>query len=96
LTLECIKRFYRDEESPLYKTLTNYKDFFDLFIDFKGYVEFFHLQDFVDNQDQVDFSIPFDNFKRPSLTQTIDEYKQYKAHTLELMYKRNRRIFEIS
>ena len=42
LTLECIKRFYKDEESPLSKTITNYKDFFNLFVDFKGYVDFFH------------------------------------------------------
>lgn len=28
LTLECIRRFYLEEESPLSKTLTNYKDFF--------------------------------------------------------------------
>jgi hypothetical protein len=92
LTLECIRRFYRDEESPLSKTLTNYKDFFDLFLDFKGYVDFFHLQDFIDKQEQVEFSLPFDNFTRPSLPQTIDEYKQYKDHTIHLMNKRNRRI----
>jgi hypothetical protein len=43
LTLECIKRFYQNKESPLSKTLINYKEFFDLFIDFKGYINFFLL-----------------------------------------------------
>lgn len=94
LTLECIKRFYNKEESPLSKTITNYSDFFDLFIDFKGYIHFFHLQDFVDQHGNIDFTIPFDDFKRPALPQTIEEYRQYKMHTLELMDKRNKRILD--
>lgn len=94
LTLECIKRFYIDEVSPLSNTLTNYKDFFDLFIDFKAYVDFFHLHDFIDQTENVQFSLPFDNFNRPPLPQTIDEYKQYKEHTIDLIKKRNKRILE--
>lgn len=92
LTLECIRRFYKSEESPLYKTLTNYKDFFDLFINFKGYVDFFLLQDFIDKKEQIRFSLPFDNFKRPPLPQNIEEYKQYKNQTINLMNLRNIRI----
>ncbi len=94
LTLECIKRFYRDDESPLSKTLTNYKDFFNLFIDFKGYISFFHLHDFIDQQEQIKFLLPFDNFKRQPLPQTFDEYKQYMEHTIDLIIKRNNRILE--
>jgi len=96
LTLECIRHFYLDEQSPLYNTLANYKYFFDLLIDFKGYVDFFLLQDFIDNQEQIEFSLPFDNFKRPPLPQTVDEYKQYKMHTIDLINKRNKRILESS
>ena len=47
LTLECIRRYYNNENSPLYKTLKEEKPFFDLFNDFKGYVDFFFLQDAV-------------------------------------------------
>jgi hypothetical protein len=94
LTLECIRRFYREEKSPLSKTLTNYKDFFELFTNFKCYVEFFHLQDFVDQNEQVIYSLPFDNFKRSPLPQTIDEYKQYKDHIIVLMKNRNNRILK--
>lgn len=94
LTLECIRRFYTDEESPLTKTITNYKDFFDLFVDFKGYVEFFHLQDFVGQNGQIEFSLPFDNFNRPALPLNTKEYKEYKVHTLNLIYNRNKRILE--
>ncbi len=94
LTLESFRRFYIDEESPLSKTLANYKDLFDLFIDFKTYVDFFLLQDFIDQHGQVEFSLPFDNFNRAPLPQTVEEYKQYKKHTLDLLNKRNKRIIE--
>lgn len=94
LTLECIRRYYKQEESPLVNTLINYKDFFDLFNDFKNYVDFFLLQDFLNHQEQIEFSLPFDNFMRPSLPQTVYEYKQYKQHTLNLINKRNKIIIE--
>lgn len=94
LTLECIRRFYKDEENPLTKVISNYKDFFDLFVDFNGYVDFFHLQDFVNPKEQIDFSLPFDNFNRSPLPQTINEYKKYMEHTINLIDKRNERIFK--
>ena len=47
LTVECIRRHYRDEPSPLSDTLARYADFFGLFGDFQGYVEYFLLQDLV-------------------------------------------------
>jgi hypothetical protein len=95
LTLECIKRFYKNEQNPLQDTLTRYKDFFDLFIDFRSYVDFFMLQDFIDEKGQIKFALPFDNFKRPALPQTVDEYKQYKYQTIDLMNSRNKRILEV-
>ena len=94
LTLECIRRFYKDEQNPLYDTFTRYKDFFDLFITFRGYVDFFMLQDFIDEKEQINFSLPFDDFNRPALPQTVDEYKQYKNHTINMMNSRNKRILE--
>ncbi|MGL4981387.1 MAG: DUF6994 family protein [Treponemataceae bacterium] len=94
LTLECIRRFYQGEQSPLYDVLARYKDFFDLFVDFKGYIEFFLLQDFVDSTGLIKFSLPFDDFKRDALPQTEDEYKQYKNHVISLIDLRNKRIAE--
>ena len=47
LTLECIRRHYKGQPSPLGETLARYRDFFDLFKSFDGYVEFFLLQDLV-------------------------------------------------
>ncbi len=47
LTLECIRRHYRFEQSPLGDTLGRYNEFFSLFDDFRGYVDFFYLQDLI-------------------------------------------------
>ncbi len=94
LTLECIRRFYEKDKSPLYETLMRYKDFFDLFVGFNEYVEFFLLQDFINDQKQVKFTLPFNDFIRSPLPQNSDEYRQYKDKTIELIDKRNSRILK--
>lgn len=96
LTLECIRRFYNAEKSPLYKVLCRYTDFFDLFVDFASYVDFFLLDDFIDQNDEVRFSLPFDDFNRSPLPLTIDEYRFYKNHTSECIKSRNQRINGLS
>ena len=47
LTLECIRRFYANEASPLSDCLGKDRLFFDLFINFEGYVHYFYLDDLV-------------------------------------------------
>ena len=54
------------------------------------------LQDFVDDKNKIKFALPFDNFKRPALPQTIEEYNQYRNITIELINKRNKRILDSS
>ena len=91
LTLECIRLHYRGAQSPLAATLERYADFFALFETFKGYVDFFLLDDLVQNG-QVKFYLPFDGeFGRP-LPNTVDEYNQYMTNTMEFVAARNRRI----
>ena len=43
LTVECIRRHYFGKPNPLSDTLARYTDYFRLFDDFRGYVEFFLL-----------------------------------------------------
>lgn len=93
LTIECIRRYYHGEESPLYETLGRYKDFFKLFDNFKGYVDFFLLQDYIDDDYQsVLISQPFDNFQSPPIPKTLDEYYEYMEATTKLVHARNQRI----
>tara|TARA_R110001592_G_scaffold35475_1_gene120649 strand:- start:290 stop:1006 length:717 start_codon:yes stop_codon:yes gene_type:complete len=92
LTLECFRRHYTNEESPLTNTLESYSDFFKLFKDFKGYIDFFMLQDFIENNGEIKFSLPFDDFNRSALPENKEEYLSYMKSTIELIDKRNERI----
>jgi hypothetical protein len=93
LTVECIRRHYVEEPSPLSDTLARYADFFGLFGDFAGYVDFFHLQDLV-NEDAstVRFFTPFADFTASPLPATVDAYLGYRQHAIEFIESRNRRI----
>lgn len=93
LTLECIRRYYLDEASPLARTLTNYRDFFELFGDFREYVDFFLLQDLVaGDYSAIRFFTPFGDFATPAIPQTVVEYEMYRANSLEFVRARNARI----
>ena len=93
LTLECIRRHYLDEPSPLSATLARYADFFGLFGDFAGYVDFFHLQDLVNEVTlTVKFSMPFEDFTASPLPGTLDAYFVYRQRAIEFIESRNRRI----
>jgi len=93
LTVECIRRHYIGEPSPLSDTLARYSDFLALFDDFAGYVNFFHLQDLVDEQtSMVRFFTPFDDFTGPPRPSTLDAYLSYRQHAAEFLKSRNRRI----
>jgi hypothetical protein len=93
LTVECIRRHYLDEPSPLSATLTRYADFFGLFGDFAGCVDFFLLQDLVNEiSSTVKFFTPFDDFTSSPLPGTLDAYLGYRQHALEFIEVRNRRI----
>jgi hypothetical protein len=95
LSLECIRRHYVGEPNPLSDTLQRYGSFFDLFVDFKQYVEFFLLHDLV----AVDFStikyyLPFDDFEGNPLPNSVNEYRTYRTKTLEFIKSRNQRILD--
>jgi len=96
LTLECIRRHYAAAESPLGAALARYRDFFALYRDFRGYVEFFLLQDLVDDADEVRFYLPFDDFERSPLPLSVDEYETYASGVLTFLRRRNQRIAEWS
>ena len=92
LTLECIRRFYLDQISPLYNTFLRYKQFFDLFEDFEGYINFFLLDDLIDKNKNIKFYLPFDDFKNPPIFSDINDYLQYQKEVIDFIGKRNNRI----
>jgi hypothetical protein len=95
LTLECIRRHYHGLGSPLANVLGRYEHFFDLFKDFRRYVEFFFLQDLVsDDFSAVIISEPFDDFRGSPIPASILEYNTYRSRSIAFIEARNQRILK--
>ena len=96
LTLECIQRHYLGVESPLSGDLIRYADFFALFRDFQGYVEFFLLQDLVvQDFSAVKYFLPFDDsFPAKPLPESMDVYNAYIDRTIEFVEARGLRMIQ--
>lgn len=94
LTVECVRRHYDgDTKHPLADVFGRYRDFFDLFGTFAGYVEFWLLDDLVDTDGRVMLFLPSEDFTVPPVPQTLDEYLTYCERTLEFVAARNKRIY---
>ena len=61
------------------ETLKRYSSFFKLFVNFQSYVDFFLLQDLVDNNySEIKYFIPFKSFGESPLPGDTNHYKLYK------------------
>ena len=97
LTLECIRKYYKNEESPLNETFKRYKQFFNLFESFKGYVDFFLLQDLVTSDYlSIKYFVPFESFENYPLPNDIEEYKQYKYNLSNFVSSRSLRMKDLN
>lgn len=93
LTVECVRRHYEAQDSPLSREIGANGAFFDLFVDFRGFVEFFLLQDIVTpDYKGVRFMIPFDDFSGSALPTDPAAYRQYLAKATGYIRARNSRI----
>ncbi len=94
-TIECVRRFYAGESSPLSSCFERDRDFFELFVDFKGFIDFFFLQDIVSpDYSKVIMWLGDESFTTNPLPQTIEEYRHLLACQYDFMDARNRRIAE--
>jgi hypothetical protein len=91
LTLECIRRHYIGETSPLTDCLNNYSNFFSLFETFENYVNFFLLQDLVADG-TVKYFLPFDDFKGHAQPNNVDDYRTYMVNSMRFTAERNARM----
>lgn len=96
LTLECIRLFYLEQQSPLFNTFLRYKNFFDLFENFNGYIKFFLLDDLINESGNIKFYLPFDNFKTKPVFSDIKDYLIYKEGVTNFVKSRNKRIREFA
>ncbi|MEE3415149.1 MAG: hypothetical protein VZR53_07250 [Prevotella sp.] len=94
LTLECIRRYYMGEPTPLDKAFENSRDFFDLFVDFKGYVDFFLLQDCVDDNYSVKLWLDTPLFVSMPMPKNMMEFSNWIKTQVDFVQARGRRIAE--
>jgi Family of unknown function (DUF6994) len=96
LTVECIRQHYQhnlEGNNPLADVLSRYGDFFALFEDFGGFVDFFLLQDLVsDDFSSVRFFMPHEGLGTSPLPSTLDSYQVYRKSAVEFVEARNRRM----
>jgi hypothetical protein len=92
LTLEAIRRHYLGGLSPLTDDLARYSDFFALFSTFRGYVDFWLLNDLVDREYRVQFFLHFDDFGRSGAPSSVSEYLQLAVASAHFLNARTERI----
>ena len=103
LTVECVRRYYdnpselKKSYNPLGETFLRYSYFFDLFRDFRGFVDFFLLQDLViDDYSAVKFHTPArtpsEEFEPYPFPESKKAYREYVQNASEFINARNKRI----
>lgn len=93
LTLECIRLWYQGKDSPLYTHISRYQDFFNLFLNFENYMEFFLLQDLMNDDETIKYWYPFREFgEAKKIPQNLDEYNTYMKNVVTFLHARNQRI----
>ncbi len=97
LTLLCIQRYYEGVGSlddygmdRLLGAIRDNRQFFDCFVDFKGYVDFFFLQDAVDGDCNTILYLEY--LGRP---RTAEDYDSFMAKEMDFLRKRNERIAKV-
>jgi len=94
LTLECIRRHYLHLESPLSAVLKRYDSFFQLFGNFRGYVDFFLLNDLVNAEysEVLFFTNDEPIFGTSPLPKDVSSYLAYREGSMSFVRLRNQRI----
>ena len=92
LTLECIRLHYEGEQSILSKSIESCNWFFDLFVDFKGYVDFFLLQDCVEKDYDAVRIWRGDKLGDDPLPSDVEEYMDWIENQKTFVKKRAERM----
>jgi hypothetical protein len=96
LTVECVRRHYEsDTTHPVADTFGRYRDFFDLFGSFAGYVDFWLLDDLVETNGEVKLFLPSKDFTLPSVPRNLADYLAFCEHTVEFVTARSGRIHKL-
>jgi hypothetical protein len=100
LTLECIRRYYLkkenpfyNEENPLSEVICDFAYYFDLFVNFKEFCDFYLLQDLTkNNYSEIKYFLTFNSFSIDPFPKNVDDYREYMKKATEFIIARNKRI----
>jgi hypothetical protein len=96
LTLECIRGHYagdtNPDTNPMTACLLRYAGFFSLFRDFRGYVDFFLLQDIVGDDGNVKFFTDGIPFESSPLPRPLEVYLTYRERAIAFIQRRGERM----
>jgi hypothetical protein len=93
LTIECVRRHYEgDSTHALGDVFHRYRDFFDLFSSFAGYIDFWLLDDLVDRYGDVKLFLPSEDFTLPAVPTSLTDYLAFCECTIAFVTARNERI----
>lgn len=98
LTLECIRRYYLGEPNALSKCFERgwNKEFFSWFVDFKGFVDYFLLQDCVtEDYSAVKLWHSTSLDDKDPVPNDAKSYLAFMDKQIEFLANRNRRIKEL-
>jgi hypothetical protein len=96
VTLRVTRLWYLKTKSPLFGVIERYSEYFNLFVDFKGFIDFFLLNDLVSEQyKNIKFWLPFESFgNRSPIPVSTNEYNKYMINVMNFVKLRNNRILE--
>jgi hypothetical protein len=93
LALECVRRWYAGEPSPMAAVLDRYAAYFGLFATFEQYAGYFLLDDLLGPDGRLRFLLPFDDFSNERATpRDLAEYLAYRDAATAFVTSRNLRI----
>lgn len=96
LTIECIRLYYKGINNPLNNALKYDEKFFNLFNNFKGYIDYFYLQDIVsEDYKHVNIFIGSGNLEDSPSPQNTKEWFIWHDKTIDFIQKRNDRIAKL-
>ncbi len=96
LTLECIRLYYIGDGSLLSISISACSWFFDLFLDFRGFVDFFLLQDLVEDDYEAVRIWRGDKLGDDPLPSDVNEYKDWIENQKAFVKKRADRISQLA
>lgn len=97
LTVECVRRHYIGEQSPLANALNGAADFFALWPDWRTWITWWLLDDLLDNDGEIRWLLPFSEFGAEKAWPTTPvDWRSYRDCCFDFIERRAARMVALS